>query len=121
MIQRMSKKDFLENIFDYEKNEEWAYQGERPAVIEFYADWCAPCRLIGPILEELEEEYLGIVDFFKVDTETEEELEAAFAIRSIPSILFIPKEGRPLIATGAMPKSQFRDIIESELFRRARV
>lgn len=115
MTQQMTKQDFLEKIFDYENNREWSFKGDLPAVIDFYADWCAPCRMVAPIMEELSEEYNGQVNFYKVDTSSEAELSGAFGIRSIPSILFIPRGGKPLMAAGALPKSQMKDIIDSEL------
>ncbi len=115
MTQKMTKQDFIEKVFDYEHNEEWRFSGDAPAVVDFYADWCAPCRMVGPIMDELSREYDGKVTFYKVDTTVEEELALAFGIRSIPSILFIPKEGKPLMATGALPKHQLKEIIDSEL------
>jgi thioredoxin 1 len=115
MTQQMTKQDSLEKIFDYENSHEWNYKGSLPAVIDFYADWCAPCKMVAPIMEELSEEYNGQVNFYKVDTSSEAELSGAFGIRSIPSILFIPKSGKPLMAAGALPKNQMKDIIESEL------
>ena len=111
----LTKQTFLEKIFDYEKKEKWEYQGEIPAIIDFYADWCAPCRMISPILEELAEEYKGKVNIYKIDTEVEQELAAVFAIRSIPSVLFIPKEGQPQMAIGAMPKEEYIRAIEMVL------
>ena len=115
MAENLTKEMFIKNIFDYENNQEWKYAGELPAVIDFYADWCGPCKMVAPVIEELSDEYKGKVNFFKVDTQNEQELAGAFGIRSIPSILFIPMEGKPQMAAGALPKESFKEIIESEL------
>jgi thioredoxin len=97
---------------------EWKFKGSQPAVIDFYADWCGPCKMVSPILEELSKEYEGRLDIYKVDTEDQQELAAMFGIASIPSILFIPREGKPQMAAGAIPKKQFvqmfRDILGVE-------
>jgi len=116
MSEMLTKADFLTKVFDYENNKEWKYQGEVPALIDFYADWCQPCKMVAPILEELEQEYDGKIKVFKIDTEAEQELAAIFGIRSIPSLLFIPKEGKPQMAVGALPKQQLKEAIESVLF-----
>lgn len=98
---QLTKADFLEKVMDYESNpEEWIYKGDRPAMIDFYADWCGPCKIAAPILEELAKEYHGDIYIYKVDTEVERELAAVFGIRSIPSFLFIPQEGRPTMSNG---------------------
>ncbi len=113
--EHLSKESFLKKIFDYENNQEWNYQGDKPAIIDFYADWCGPCKMVAPIMEELSEEYKGLVDIYKIDTEAEQELAAVFGIRSIPSILFIPVDGQPQMAAGALPKTQFVQLIEDTL------
>lgn len=105
VMEHLTKETFLKKVFDYEKNTEWKYQGNLPCIIDFYADWCGPCKMVAPILEELSREYEGKIKIYKVDTERERELAAAFGIRSIPSILFCPKEGQPQMAMGALPKS----------------
>ncbi|MFP8489298.1 thioredoxin [Gracilimonas sp. Q87] len=110
----LTKESFLKKIFDYENNQEWDYKGEKPAIIDFYADWCGPCKMVAPIMEELSEEYEGLVDIYKIDTEAEQELAAVFGIRSIPSILFIPVDGQPQMAAGALPKAQFVKLIEEK-------
>ena len=112
---KLSTEDFKEKIFDYTKSSEWSYQGEEPAIIDFYADWCGPCKMVAPILEELAEEYDGKVKIYKVDTEKEQELSAVFGIRSIPSLLFIPKNGQPMMQPGALPKEAFKQVIDKEL------
>ncbi len=115
MATHLTKDTFLKEIFDYENNKEWKFQGELPAIIDFYADWCGPCKMVAPIIEELSEEYEGKVNFFKIDTEAEQELAAAFGIQSIPSLLFIPVDGKPQMAAGALPKDTFIEVIEKEL------
>lgn len=112
MTEHLTKHTFLEKIFDYEKETEWKYKGTKPAVIDFYADWCAPCRMVAPVIEELNKEYGEKIDFYKIDTEAEQELAAVFGIRSIPSLLFIPVEGQPQMAMGAMPKDGFKHAFE---------
>jgi thioredoxin len=115
MTEHLNKKTFLEKVFDYEKNKEWKYDGELPALIDFWAPWCGPCRMVGPILDELSEEYKGKIHIYKVNTDEEPELGAVFGIRSIPSLLFVPKEGQPKMAVGALPKEALIDAIEKEL------
>jgi len=115
MAEHLTKETFLEKIFDYENSKEWQFQGEIPAVIDFYADWCGPCKMVAPIIEELSTEYDGRVNFYKIDTEDQQELAAAFGIQSIPSLLFIPVEGKPQMAAGALPKDTFKEVIDKEL------
>jgi thioredoxin len=115
MTEHLNKKTFLEKVFDYEKNKEWKYDDELPALIDFWAPWCGPCRMVGPILDELSEEYKGKIHIYKVNTDEEPELGAVFGIRSIPSLLFVPKEGQPKMAVGALPKEALIDAIEKEL------
>jgi len=106
-MELLTKETFLEKVFNFEKNKEWKFEGELPCLIDFYADWCQPCKMVAPILEELSDEYKGKVDIYKVNTEQEQELAAAFGIQSIPSLLFVPKDGKPQMARGALPKKQF--------------
>ena len=115
MTELLTKESFFEKVFNFEKNKEWKFEGELPCVIDFYADWCGPCKMVAPVLEELSEDYKGKVNIFKVDTEEQKELAAAFGIRSIPSILFVPKDGEPQMAQGALPKHQFEKIINDVL------
>ena len=107
MIEHLTKEKFLNKVFNYEKNKEWKFEGEKPCIIDFYADWCGPCKMVAPVLEELAKDYQGKLDVYKVNTEDEQELAAAFGIRSIPSFLFIPVEGQPQMAMGALPKETF--------------
>ena len=96
-------------------NAEWKFKGDLPAVIDFYADWCGPCKMVGPVLEGLSKEYEGRINIYKVDTEAQQQLAAMFGIRSIPSILFIPLEGQPTMAAGALPKKEFVKIFRDVL------
>ncbi len=116
---KLTADKFKNDIFDYTTEKEWKYKGERPAIIDFYADWCGPCKMVSPIMEELSTQYDGKVDIYKVDTEVEQELSAVFNIRSIPSILFIPAEGTPMMQPGAMSKNGFQEVIEKELLQTA--
>ena len=115
---QLTKSDFLKRVADYENNPTtWKFLGNRPTVIDFYANWCGPCKMMAPIMDELAEEYSGKVDFYKVDTEAEQELAAVFGIRSIPTFLFIPLNESPQLASGAMGKTQFKQAIESVLLK----
>jgi thioredoxin 1 len=107
MVEHLTKVTFLNKVFDYEKNKEWKFEGTKPCIIDFYADWCSPCKMVAPVLEELAKDYDGKLDVFKVNTEEEQELASAFGIRSIPSFLFVPAEGQPQMAMGALPKETF--------------
>lgn len=114
-MEYLSKQTFLDKVFNYEKNQDWKFEGKLPCLIDFYADWCGPCKMIAPILEELAEEYKGKIDIYKIDTEKEQELSAAFGIRSIPSLLFCPAEGQPQMAQGALPKDALKNVIDEVL------
>ncbi len=97
----LNREQFLEQVMNYEKNTEtWVFEGEKPCLVDFYADWCAPCRITSPILEELAREYAGKINIYKVDIDDEQELAAVFGIRSIPTFLFCPLEGDPTISSG---------------------
>jgi thioredoxin len=112
----LTKADFLAKVANYEQNPtEWKYLGDKPCIIDFYANWCGPCKMVAPILEELSEEYKDQIYIYKVNTEEEEELAAAFGIRSIPSILFCPKDAQPQMAMGALPKATFKQAINEVL------
>lgn len=110
-LEHLTKDSFKEKVFNFETNKEWKYEGTTPAIIDFYADWCAPCKMVAPILEELKEEYGDKLEIFKVDTEQEREISSMFGIQSIPSLLFIPVEGQPQMAMGALPKDTFKKAI----------
>ncbi|MCX6245841.1 MAG: thioredoxin [Bacteroidetes bacterium] len=113
--EHLTKQTFIEKVYNYEANQEWKFEGNLPAIIDFYADWCGPCKMVAPILEELSAEYAGKLNIYKIDTEAEQELAAAFGIRSIPSILFIPVEGQPQMAVGALPKDALKNAIADVL------
>ena len=114
-MENLTAESFKEKVFDYTQNNEWSFKGQKPAIIDFYADWCNPCKMVAPILEELSTEYEGI-DFYKVNTEEQNELAAVFGIQSIPSILFIPLNGYPQMALGALPKETFKLAIAQVIF-----
>ncbi len=113
----LNTEEFKSLVFDFENESEWKFKGERPAIIDFYADWCGPCKTIAPILEELSDDFEGSVDIYKIDTEAEQELSAAFAIRSIPSMLFIPMNKQPMMQAGALPKNILEKVINEELLK----
>jgi len=115
MTAHLTKQDFIDKVFDFENDKEWTYKGELPAIIDFYADWCGPCKMVGPVLEKLSSEYEGKLNIYKVNTEQEQELSAAFGISSIPSILFIPVDEKPQMAAGALPKETFKQLIKDVL------
>jgi thioredoxin len=115
MTEHLTKEAFLSRVFNYETNKEWKFEGERPCLIDFYADWCGPCKIVAPILEELAKDYEGKLDIYKVDTEKETELASIFGIRSIPSLLFVPKTGQPQMAMGALPRETFEQAIKDVL------
>ena len=106
-IEHLNLETFKEKVLDYETSQEWDYKGELPAIIDFYADWCGPCRKVAPIMVELAKEYKDKIVIYKVDTEDQKQLAGLFGIKSIPSILFIPQEGQPQMSTGALPKTEY--------------
>lgn len=115
MVEFLTKESFKEKVFDFEKNKEWVFEGEKPCLIDFYADWCGPCKMVAPILEELDQEYDGKINVYKIDTEAERELAGMFGIQSIPSLLFVPQDGQPQMAMGALPKDSFEKAIKDVL------
>jgi len=114
---QLTTQDFKDKIFNYIIEKDWSYKGQLPVLIDFYADWCSPCKIVAPILEELSEEYEGRLTIYKVDTEVEVELASVFGIRSIPTFLFIPIDGDPMMQPGALPKKAFKQIIEERLLK----
>jgi thioredoxin len=106
-MEKLDKKAFIEKVFDYENEKEWKYRGDLPAIIDFYADWCGPCKMVAPILEKIAGEYDGKLRIYKIDTDKEQELAGAFGIQSIPSLLFIPQSGEPQMARGALGREAF--------------
>jgi thioredoxin 1 len=114
-MEHLTMDTFKAKVFNFEAGKDWKFEGSRPAIIDFYADWCGPCRMVAPVLEELSKEYTGKLDIYKIDTEAQQELAAMFGIRSIPSILFIPVDGKPQMAVGALSKEGFKDAIRDVL------
>ena len=114
-MEHLTKETFLSKVFNYEQNKEWKFEGNLPCLIDFYADWCGPCKMVAPILEELSKEFDGKINIYKVNTEVEQELASAFGIQSIPSMLFCPKDGKPQMAVGALPKQAMTDAINEVL------
>lgn len=112
---QMTTQDFKDKVFDYATEADWKYQGALPAIIDFYADWCGPCKMIAPILEELSKEYEGKLVIYKVNTDVEQELSSVFGIQSIPTMLFIGADGEPMMQPGALPKHVLRKVIEEKL------
>ena len=119
MIEHLTAQSFKEKVFNYETQKEWKFEGDKPCLIDFYADWCQPCKMVAPILEELANEYDGEIYIYKVDTEAEQQLAAEFGIRSIPSLLFVPMGEAPQMAQGALPKDAFKQAIEDVLLKKS--
>lgn len=114
--EHLTVETFKEKVFDYVKNtEEWVYEGDKPCMIDFYADWCKPCKMIAPIIDELAEEYKEDIYVYKINTEQQKELSRVFGVRSIPAVLFCPMEGKPQMTTGALPKESFKQVIDEFL------
>jgi thioredoxin 1 len=116
-VVHLTTQEFKDKVFNYEASKEWKYAGTLPAIIDFYADWCGPCKIVAPVLEDLAREYSGQIVVYKVDTENEQELAAVFGIQSIPTLLFIPRDGQPQAAMGALPKQTFKKVIEDVLLK----
>ncbi len=119
-MKKLTTEEFKEKVFDFEKNKEWKFEGELPCLIDFYADWCGPCKMVHPILVELSKEYEGKINIYQIDTDAERELAAAFGIRSIPSLLFCPTEGEPQMAQGALPKASIKKAIDDLLLKESK-
>lgn len=114
-METLNEMTFKTKVFNYENQKDWKFEGDVPAIVDFYADWCGPCKALSPILEEISREYQGKIRVYKVDTETSPEIARLFGIRSIPSILFIPKVGKPTMAAGLIPKPAFKKAIKDIL------
>ncbi|MDP3433234.1 MAG: thioredoxin [Bacteroidota bacterium] len=115
MLKHLTKETFKEKVFNFELNKEWKFEGTTPCMIDFYADWCGPCKMVAPVLEELQKEYGSNLVIYKVNTEDERELSAVFGVQSIPSLLFVPLDGQPQMAMGALPKATFEQAISEVL------
>lgn len=114
----MDKTMFINDIFDYEKSQEWKYKGSKPAIIDLYADWCGPCRMTAPIMKELAKEYAGRIVIYKVNVDKEKELAALFNATSIPLFVFIPMQGEPQLFRGAADKATYKKAIEEFLLKK---
>lgn len=115
-VVHITKADFLKKVYDFEKNpDEWKYLGSQPAIVDFYADWCGPCRQLSPVLDELAKEYSGKLTIYKVNVDNERGLATFFGIRSIPTLLFIPMKGKPQRSLGALSKTELKEIIKDVL------
>ncbi|MCX6270272.1 MAG: thioredoxin [Bacteroidetes bacterium] len=114
-MEHLTKQTFIDKVFNFEANKEWKFKGELPCLIDFYADWCGPCKMVAPILEELSKEFEGKINIYKIDTGEQQELASVFGIRSIPSLLFVPLEGQPQMAMGALPKQSLQSAINEIL------
>lgn len=111
----LDAEGFKEKIFDYSRDETWHYKGSLPAIVDFYAEWCGPCKAVAPVLEELSAEYKDKLLIYKIDTDKEAELSGLFGIQSIPTLLFIPVDEPPMLQKGAIPKNAFKQVIEERL------
>lgn len=115
-MKHLTKAEFLQKVWNFEANpSQWIFAGERPAVVDFYASWCGPCMMLAPILDELADEYAGKVDFYKVDTENENDLALSFNIRSIPTLMFCDAQNKPRMLMGVRPKAELREWIDGML------
>jgi thioredoxin len=114
-MENLTNESFKTKIFDFENCKEWKFSGKLPVIIDFYADWCQPCKMMYPVVDEISKEYAGKIDVYKIDTDAQQELAGMFGIQSIPSILFIPLEGQPQMAVGAMSKEGFLQAIKDVL------
>ena len=114
-VVHLTAKEFKEKVFNYDINKTWKYEGNLPAIIDFYADWCGPCKMVAPILNEIAHDYAGKIVIYKVDTDRENELATKFGISSIPTLLFVPKNGQPQAAMGALPRQTFDKAIKDIL------
>ena len=118
-IMELTKDEFIKRVYNYEANpKEWKYEGNKPCIVDFHATWCAPCKMLAPSLEELNQEYNGQINIYKVDVDKSPELAAIFGVRSVPTLLWIPMEGKPSVSQGALPKSQLESIITNTLLKK---
>ncbi len=119
--EHLTVETFKEKVFNWEENpEQWVFEGDKPCIVDFYADWCKPCKLIAPIMVELANEYKGQINVYKVNTEKQRQLSQVFGIRSIPTVLFVPMEGKPQMSQGALPKESFKQAIDEFMLKKAK-
>ncbi len=111
----LDEATFKAKVFDYEKNKEWKFEGDKPVIVDFYADWCRPCKMVAPTLDVLAKEYEGEIVIYKVNTDKNPNVSRAFGISGIPAFLFVPKTGDPQMASGALPKETFVKVIKEVL------
>ena len=115
MLEHLTKETFKAKVFNFEESKDWKFEGDKPCLIDFYADWCQPCKIVAPILEEIQNEYKDGLNIYQVNTEQEQELAGMFGIKSIPSLLFVPKDEQPQMALGALPKDTLEKAIKDVL------
>jgi len=115
MAEKMTAESFKEKVFNYDTKKEWEYAGDIPAIIDFYAEWCGPCKMVAPVLEKISQKYEGKLHVYKVDTDAEPELAGVFGIQSVPTLYFIPTEGQPTYSMGALPQAQIERVISEVL------
>ena len=118
-LEHLTLDTFKKKIFNWDESKDWKYKGDLPCIIDFYADWCGPCKMVAPVLEEIAKDYEGKVNIFKIDTEEQQELAGVFGISSIPTIMFCPMDGQPQAAAGALPKSAIESAINDVLLKPA--
>ena len=114
----LDHKSFIEKVFDFENNDEWKYIGDKPAIIDFWASWCGPCRQISPVLADLAAEYGGEIYVYKVNVDEQKEIARAFGIQSLPTILFVPMDEQPQAVLGAAPKAKLREAVDTVLLKK---
>jgi thioredoxin 1 len=116
-VVHLTKESFKQKVFNYEVNKEWKYEGKIPCIVDFYASWCGPCRMISPILEDLAKEYNGKIIVYKIDTDKEQELSQQLGIQSLPTLVFVPVSGKPQVIMGALPKESLVKAINDVLLK----
>lgn len=117
-VTALTKTEFLKQVYDFEANpKEWKLEGDKPCLVDFYATWCGPCKMLAPILEEIAQEYAGKINIYKIDVDKESDLAGEFGIRSVPTLLICPVGEGPKVVQGALPKSQLKQIINEVLLK----
>jgi len=116
-VKHISQQEFIEKVFDYKTQKTWKFKGDKPCIVDFYADWCKPCKILAPIFEKLAVKYEGKVDFYKINVDENKELSAAFNIQSIPAVLFCPKDGEPQMSMGVLPEEELDKAVQTVLLK----